>query len=64
MSTNSFLINHMLSNSTYSFVTDITKNSIFNNTYETLNEVNENYYIFVSTVNYLSNWCINNLGGN
>lgn len=64
LSTNTFLINHMLSNSTYSFVTDITKNSIFNNTYETLNETTENYYIFVSTLEYLSNWCINNLGGN
>ena len=64
LSTNTFLINHMLSNSTYSFVTDITKNSIFNNTYETLNETTENYYIFVSTLENLSNWCINNLGGN
>ena len=64
LSTNGFLINHMLSNSTYSFVTDITKNSIFNNTYETLNETMENYYIFVSTVDYLSEWCVNNLGGN
>ena len=63
MSNNSFLFNHLLSNSIYTFVTDVTRNSIYNNTAETINQTIQNYYLFVDTVDYSLNWYINNLGG-
>lgn len=63
ISNNSFLFNHLLSNSIYTFVTDVTRNSIYNNTAETINQTIQNYYVFVDTVDYSLNWYLNNLGG-
>lgn len=63
LTNNNYLVNKMLANSTYSFVTDVTRSSVYNNTAEILNETLANYSVLIDTMEKLSSWCANEIGG-
>ena len=53
LTNNNYLVNKMLANSTYSFVTDVTRSSVYNNTAEILNETLANYSVLIDTMEKL-----------
>lgn len=58
-----YLNDRLLDNSTYHYVTDITRNSIFNETSANLSYTINNYLELVSTVDNMTNWYVNEFGG-
>lgn len=59
-----YVKNRLLSNSSYSFVTETTRNSVFNEVGEAFALNLSNYNTLVNSVNTMADWYVSEFGGN